>query len=1022
MKCHPLYLLFSLWIFIWACQSSCQTSKKPITIGEPQDTLTVSPYPDIQPDSFSIKARRLVHAEEYLAAYNAYNSAAFYYGDLGNWNLYLRKKDSAINCLRIHRMVPSLRLGIKQTLNAMEEVKDKNLEDSLALSNLWYTYATLHYVMNNYDQMEKALSQAMSLRLRHGNRKDSTDGIMRANIHNTKGLMLIEKENFSEAQKELETALKLRQEWVKETHPNPLNHTSLMYGNIGTLYLRQGQLEKALSYHEKAMSMKEKTQKKGGLTPSASKILRILITRDINNKAACFEGMGKLDTAIKLYQEVIDRFQAENTPVNSIELAQCRRNLGQAYGQIAEREKAIEQFKLALKVEEEDPKNNPETVIQVYSLLSGVYFEMRKPKPAFVYSQKALNLHLAKHGKRHPDLPMRLFNMGIAYAFNGKGDSSFLFLQKGLKAVSWDFESDDINRNPRVNSIFDLETAQKLLFVKNQLFFFKNDPAQSKLGLQICGLIDSLVARRKMELATRSAQYYLFNRLNNGNITYFEQAALHAKNLYGDYSQEEVVDICLLFMESNKANVLLDQLLATSQTKSGTAQENLIQQKNDLTVQLIEANRKAYQTKAIQEALRLENELLEVSGKIQTQFPVYAQMKENAHSPTVKEIRSNVLRDNHKALISYFWGQRHLYTLIVTPHHQEVIQQKYLSHFIDTLRNFITGITEQTQESLTPQQLKECSQKYSENAYRLYKFLLKPVLPHLTTDIDQLIIVPDRYLHYLPFEALLTEAVQMEGTSKEFRALPYLLNQYSISYGASVGHLQTVNQLEPSTSPYHFGGFAPQYDEEDLEKLNTLMEQQTDTSKTHLSKLEYNVSSVQELATFWKKSKIFTHNSTEEEFKKQADQFQVLHLALHGILHENPNYSGLAFLPTNNQNDGILRISELLSLNLKADLVVLGACDGGVGPYQKGEGLRSISRAFSYSGCPSVIGSLWQLKDKGNGIFMRHLYEGLAAGKNKAVALAEAKRKFIQQEEVKYAKPFYWSGYLLSGKDAPLSH
>src|SRR5205085_10848645 len=120
----------------------------------------------------------------------------------------------------------------------------------------------------------------------------------------------------------------------------------------------------------------------------------------------------------------------------------------------------------------------------------------------------------------------------------------------------------------------------------------------------------------------------------------------------------------------------------------------------------------------------------------------------------------------------------------------------------------------------------------------------------------------------------------------------------------------------------------------------------------------------------------------------------VLHLAVHGFVNNSwPQMSGLVLPQAAGQEeaeDGILRIYEILSLRLKASLVVLSACDSGSGADITGEGLASLRRAFLAAGAESIIASLWRLNDRAAATFMIGLHRRLAEGRPPAEALRTA--------------------------------
>jgi CHAT domain-containing protein len=149
----------------------------------------------------------------------------------------------------------------------------------------------------------------------------------------------------------------------------------------------------------------------------------------------------------------------------------------------------------------------------------------------------------------------------------------------------------------------------------------------------------------------------------------------------------------------------------------------------------------------------------------------------------------------------------------------------------------------------------------------------------------------------------------------------------------------------------------------------------------------------------------------------RLDDYRYVHFATHGLVNEpKPKLSGLMLAPVDSpQEDDILYLGEIYNLSLNADLVVLSACETGVGKLVKGEGLIGLTRGFLYAGAANLLVSLWQVNDASTANLMIDFYQNLLAGKSKAAALREAKLRLLEQQ-TKYAKPYHWAPFVLIGK------
>jgi len=171
------------------------------------------------------------------------------------------------------------------------------------------------------------------------------------------------------------------------------------------------------------------------------------------------------------------------------------------------------------------------------------------------------------------------------------------------------------------------------------------------------------------------------------------------------------------------------------------------------------------------------------------------------------------------------------------------------------------------------------------------------------------------------------------------------------------------------------------------------------------------------------KGKIFLGNqATETNFKKYAENYDILHLAMHAVVDNvNPMYSKLVFtMTTGSGDDGLLNTYEIYNMHLKARLAVLSSCSSGEGVLKKGEGVISLSRGFAYAGCPSLIMTLWELEDNAGVELMVAFYKNLKKGYSKDVALQKAKLEFLRNKPQVLAHPFYWSAYQCVGDSSAL--
>ena len=148
-------------------------------------------------------------------------------------------------------------------------------------------------------------------------------------------------------------------------------------------------------------------------------------------------------------------------------------------------------------------------------------------------------------------------------------------------------------------------------------------------------------------------------------------------------------------------------------------------------------------------------------------------------------------------------------------------------------------------------------------------------------------------------------------------------------------------------------------------------------------------------------------------------KYRIVHFATHGFLNlEHPDLSGIVFSlldEKGNPQEGFLYLHDIYNLNLPAELVVLSACQTGVGKQVKGEGLIALTRGFMYAGASRLVASLWKVDDAATAELMARFYkEMFTNGKRPAEALRDAQLDLSKLR--RYSAPYFWAGFVLQGE------
>lgn len=249
-------------------------------------------------------------------------------------------------------------------------------------------------------------------------------------------------------------------------------------------------------------------------------------------------------------------------------------------------------------------------------------------------------------------------------------------------------------------------------------------------------------------------------------------------------------------------------------------------------------------------------------------------------------------------------------------------------------------------------------------------------------------IIPDKFLNYFPFETLeLNNKLWIENA------------QITYAYSFPLWLLSNENK---NNSKIKLVSFAPQYNPSKFQSNSVV-------------NLPFAREESEKICEITKGSLISDTQATKSNFINSFKNYSVYHLAMHSYLYAN-DFEKSCLLFANNEP---LYFYELYEYFLPADLVVLSACDSGNGTLIKGEGIMSLSRAFTYSGVKSAVVSLWKVPDKETSELMILFYENLEKGLGKDKALQLAKLEFLKRNPLK-SHPYYWSGFVLNGNNSAL--
>ncbi|MBT3509268.1 MAG: CHAT domain-containing protein [Nitrospina sp.] len=314
----------------------------------------------------------------------------------------------------------------------------------------------------------------------------------------------------------------------------------------------------------------------------------------------------------------------------------------------------------------------------------------------------------------------------------------------------------------------------------------------------------------------------------------------------------------------------------------------------------------------------------------------------------------------------------------------------------------------------------ENQDEYLNLSKELYEILIKPIAFQISK--NRVIISPHGPLHYLPFQLL----HDGEKYLIESHTLNYIPSATVLRYLANkspIGPLDPDGESEFKKAVVNDSEFLPGWGTEDVsesvygnqnsgppESILLLGNPQLDTEALNLP---YSEIEIDNASTFFPDSlKLSRGEASETNLKNKASSYDILHFATHATFDNDEPFNSSLLLAGDGINDGKLTVEEIYQLQLKPSLVVLSACETGLGKYSAGDEIIGFYRAFMYAGAKSIIATLWPVPDEATSFLINKFYQAL-----KKNSLGESLRMAQLKTKEKYPNPANWGGFVLVGRN-----
>jgi CHAT domain-containing protein len=509
-------------------------------------------------------------------------------------------------------------------------------------------------------------------------------------------------------------------------------------------------------------------------------------------------------------------------------------------------------------------------------------------------------------------------------------------------------------------------------------------------------------------------------------------------NLHSLTDDERYRDLGFWFAEQGKAGILLDHITRARSKESAGIPDSLLRLEQQITRELRFCDTKILKLGQTDGAaghnlhdlrtrvVSLHQTRDELEDYLAVQYPSYSEWEKRARVASAADLMESL--DSSSCLIEYVSGPDRLHCFVLTRDSIHLVELGNAKECENTATAFRRAIKTMNKPL------------YLSTAPELYRTLIQPIEGYIAAS-QNLIIVPDGFLHYLPFEAFLQDdgsgVAGLKGKA-DFTRLPYLVRLHDISYAFSANFAVAApsHTGDSETEAPSFAGFAPVFSEQIGNNrvpqddplfdgfLVSSLRSVTVDGKTfnELPNSEQEVNTI--VAGFRQKgyqSRGYIHaEASEENFKSIAGDHSYIHVATHGFINDEfPDLSALLFSdasPSHQDDDGVLHASEIMDMRLDASLLVLSSCESGIGRVVRGEGIMAMTRAFAFAGADNIICSLWKVYDTHSNILMQYFYDNVLARESYAGALRAAKLRLIGEPATAF--PMKWAGFVLVG--APL--
>ncbi len=461
----------------------------------------------------------------------------------------------------------------------------------------------------------------------------------------------------------------------------------------------------------------------------------------------------------------------------------------------------------------------------------------------------------------------------------------------------------------------------------------------------------------------------------------------------------------LLRVSNTNLSANMDPELAKQESSLGQS----LRMKEDERVSLLKNKYEKQDLEKLDAELeQLNEQYRNVLATINARYPAFEQLTQ-PRSWDLRRIQEEVIGDDDTVLLEFLLGSDKSYAWAVT--------RRSITSYELPASDAITEAVKKVYELVKGPGKPETRNTLDQATQELAAKILWPLADQLNK--KRVIVAPDGALNYIPFQLLPVGASNPEPLVAEHE----IINAPSASI---LGDLrkEAARRGVRAKALAAFGD--PRFPQDEQQQTAATRNIEINIDVPDLSvvgRLFYSAREIANLLDVVSKGQAFAateYDATRDQLLSlDLTQFAILHLATHGLLDpKHPERSGLLLSTVDREGkklNGFIGLQDVYSLRAPVDLVVLSACQTGLGENIRGEGLIGLTRGFMYAGATSVVASLWQVEDEATAELMKRFYtEMLKNGKTPAEALRSAQNSIRQIPE--WSAPHYWAGFTLQGE------